>query len=257
MNETVKPETAAYFLPGGPSGVVLVHGYTGTPMELRPLGDYLAAQGFTVLGVRLPGHGSTWQDLEQTTWPEWYEAVVRGVQKLQDCCENVSVAGLSLGGLLAIKAAAELPLASVVLMSTPIYVRDWRAPLVKYLQFFIRRLKRHKYNGTALRQRYDFSYAEMPTKPLPSLFALRDLCRDEYLPQVTVPALVIQSKVEHTVKPASAQFIYDELSSRNKQLLWLQQSGHVLTLDEESPLVCAAVGTFLKEYGKNGTGKRI
>ena len=248
--ENVQPETAAYFLPGGPCGVVLVHGYTGTPMELRPLGDYLAAQGFTVLGVRLPGHGTSWQELEQTTWPEWYQAVVDGVQKLQGCCESVSVAGLSLGGLLAVKAAAELPLASVVLMSTPIYVRDWRAPLVKFLQLFIHRLKRRKYNGSDLRQRYDFSYAEMPTRPLPSLFALRDLCRDEYLQKVTVPALIIQSRVEHTVKPASAQFIYEHLGSRRKQLLWLQKSGHVLTLDEESPLVCAAVGTFLKEYAK-------
>ncbi|MCH4158170.1 MAG: alpha/beta fold hydrolase [Acidaminococcaceae bacterium] len=257
MIETVKPETAAYFLPGGPCGVLLVHGYTGTPMELRPLGDYLAAQGFTVLGVRLPGHGSTWQNLEQTTWPEWYAAVVQGVQQLQERCQNVSVAGLSLGGLLAVKAAAELPLASVVLMSTPIYVRDWRAPFLKYLQFFIRRIRRHKFQGSELRKKYDFSYADMPLKPLPSLFALRDLCRDEYLGQITVPALVIQSTAERTVKPASAQFIYEHLGSRHKQLLWLQKSGHVLTLDEESPLVCAAVGTFLKEYGKNGTGERV
>ena len=248
--ENVQPETAAYFLPGGPCGVVLVHGYTGTPMELRPLGDYLAAQGFTVLGVRLQGHGTSWQELEQTTWPEWYQDVADGVQKLRDCCESVSVAGLSLGGLLAAKAAAGLPLASVVLMSTPIYVRDWRAPFIKYLRFFVRRIRRHKFQGSELRKKYDFSYAEMPVKPLPSLFALRDLCRDEYLGRITVPALVIQSTVERTVKPASAQFIYEHLGSRHKQLLWLQKSGHVLTLDEESPLVCAAVGTFLKEYAK-------
>ena len=248
--ENVQPETAAYFLPGGPCGVVLVHGYTGTPMELRPLGDYLAAQGFTVLGVRLPGHGTSWQELEQTTWPKWYQAVADGVRQLQGCCKSVSVAGLSLGGLLAAKAAAELPLASAVLMSTPIYVRDWRVPFIKYLRFFVRRIRRHKFQGSELRKKYDFSYAEMPVKPLPSLFALRDLCRDEYLGRITVPALVIQSTVERTVKPASAQFIYEHLGSRHKQLLWLQKSGHVLTLDEESPLVCAAVGTFLKEYAK-------
>lgn len=244
---TTVPETEAYFLPGGPAGVVLVHGYTGTPMELRPLADYLAQQGFTVLGIRLPGHGTCWQDLENTTSLDWYQAVVNGVEYLQTKCRTVSIAGLSLGGLLALKAAAELPVNSAVVMSAPIYVYDWRAPFIKFLRPFIRRLKRRKYYSTELRKFYDHSYEYMPTKPLTSLFALRDWCRDQCLDQITVPVLIIQSKVEHTVKPASAKFIYDHLNSERRQLLWLQHSGHVITLDEESTLVCSAVGAFLKE----------
>lgn len=249
------PGTGSYFLPGNKNGVVLVHGYTGTPLELRPLGDYLHKLGFTVLGIRLPGHGTDWHDLETKTWPDWYQAVAEGVSKLKGDCSWVAVVGLSLGGLLTIKAAAELPIHAAVLLSTPIEVKDWRAPFVGFLRYFIRTLRRRKYIGSELRQRYDRSYEYMPTKPLTSLFALRNLCAREYLPLVQVPVLIIQSKAEHTVNPSSARYIYEHLGSKVKQLLWLTHSGHVITLDEESPLVCTTAGNFLERCVENETGK--
>jgi carboxylesterase len=243
------PGTEKYFLPGGTKGVVMVHGYTGTPLELRPLADFLAEQGFSVLGVRLPGHGTSWQDLSETTWPQWYQAVEEGVAELQKHCTSVSIVGLSLGALLAIKAAAELKIDSVVLMSTPIYVRDWRAPFLGILGHFIKKLKRRKYfENNVLRQHFDLSYGYLPTKPLPSLFELRDLCKSAYLPQVKVPALIVQSTVEHTVRAKSAKYIYDNIGSEHKELLWLSHSGHVVTLEAEHHLVEAAVYGFLKEH---------
>jgi len=217
-----------FFFQGGKQGVVLVHGYTGAPGEMRLLGEYLHQQGLTVLGVRLAGHGTTPQDLNKTKWQDWYKAVSDGVYRLQAGCDRVSIVGLSMGGLLTIKAAAELPVAKAAILAAPIYVCDRRAPYLPLLRFFIR-------------------YHMMPVKPLSSLFELVDLCKKKYLQSIKIPCLVMQSKVEHTVKPASAQYIYDHLGTADKKLVWYHHSGHILTLDNERDDVFQKIYEFLME----------
>ena len=133
-----------FFFQGGKQGIVLVHGYTGAPGEMRLLGEYLHQQGLTVLGVRLAGHGTTPQDLNETKWQDWYKAVSDGVYRLQAGCDRVSIVGLSMGGLLTIKAAAELPVAKAAILAAPIYVCDRRAPYLPLLRFFIRYLKKRQ-----------------------------------------------------------------------------------------------------------------
>ncbi len=103
---------------------------------MRLLGEYLHQQGLTVLGVRLAGHGTTPQDLNETKWQDWYKAVSDGVYRLQAGCDRVSIVGLSMGGLLTIKAAAELPVAKAAILAAPIYVCDRRAPYLPLLRFF-------------------------------------------------------------------------------------------------------------------------
>ena len=123
-----------YLLPAGKKGVLLVHGFTGSPAEMRLLGEYLHEQNFTVLGVRLPGHGTCVEELAKMRWKHWYGAVLDGFNMLKDICADVSVVGLSMGGLLALKLAAEEPVDRVVAMSTPVHIVDKRVgwlPLCK------------------------------------------------------------------------------------------------------------------------------
>ncbi|MCD8360145.1 MAG: alpha/beta fold hydrolase [Acidaminococcaceae bacterium] len=124
-----------FFFQGSKQGVVLVHGYTGAPGEMRLLGEYLRQQGLTVLGVRLAGHGTTPQELNETKWQDWYQAVEDGVQRLREICGSVAIVGLSMGGLLTIKAAAELPVSKAAILAAPIYVCDRRAPYLPLLRF--------------------------------------------------------------------------------------------------------------------------
>lgn len=235
-----------FFLAGNNNkGVLLIHGYTGTPAEMRLLGDYLQQEGYTVLGVRLPGHGTEPWALNEIQWQNWYEEVEKGFYRLQQSCREVMVAGLSMGGLLAMVTAAKLPVTKAVFMAAPIYVQDWRAPLLPLLKYFIPYLKKKKRNYFTA-EKYNIAYNVMPVKPLSSLFALIKLCKNEMLPQITIPCLVMQSTKEHTVKPSSAFYIYAHLGSKRKELVWYHQSGHILTLDIEREDVFKKISEFFR-----------
>lgn len=235
-----------FFLAGSNGqGVLLIHGYTGTPAEMRLLGEHLQREGYTVLGVRLPGHGTVPQELNETSWQEWYAEVEQGFYRLQQQCSKVMVAGLSMGGLLAMVAAVRLPAAKAVFMAAPIFVQDWRAPLLPLLKYFIHYLKKKKRNYFTA-EKYNIAYNVMPVKPLSSLFALTKFCKEEILPQITIPCLVMQSTVEHTVKPSSASYIYEHLGSRDKYLVWYKRSGHILTLDVEREDVFKTISEFFR-----------
>ena len=251
MAQPISNEADAFFLPGSrDTGVLLVHGYTGSPAEMRLLGDYLNEKGgYTVLGVRLAGHGTNVKELEQTTWPDWYKAVEEGVKELNQRCRHVYIAGQSMGGLLAIKAAAEFKIEKLALLATPIFLRDKRVPFVKFLRFLIPRIKtgQHSYD---VPEKYMQGYSEMPTKPVISLLELIKLCKASYLAKVSVPTLIVQGEQDHTVKPESATYIYERLQNvpaAQKEILWLQNSRHVVTLDVEREKVYAACLRFFEE----------
>lgn len=225
--------------------VLLLHGYTGTTAEMRPLGDYLHSLGYTVLCPRLPGHGTTVDDLEQTTADEWLATAYAACDELLAEYGEVYVAGLSMGGLLTMALAAARPVRKAALLSAPIYVCDKRVPFLPLLRYFIRYLPKRKRNYHEM-GKYCQAYTRMPTKPLTSLFALVKRCKKQLLPQITIPCLILQSTVEHTVNSKSASYIYEHLGTPpdKKQLLWLERSGHILTLDCERETVFAAVGSF-------------
>ena len=247
MEYIVRKGAEAYRLEGNNAkAVLLIHGYTGTPGELRPLGDYLHQQGYTVLGVRLPGHGTEVADLENTTAEDWYAEAQRGARELLEQFDEVYVAGLSMGGLLAIRVAASLPVKAAIIMSAPIFLPDKRLPLYPLLKYFIHYLPKSKKDYGEM-MKYNLSYEVLPTKPLGSMLELIKACKEKYLKDIHCPALVLQSLVEHTVKPESAQYIYDHLGSASgsKELIWLQESGHIITLDVEREHVFQKVEQFL------------
>ena len=156
MSGQAHRNAGTFFLHGSrDTGVLLVHGYSGAPAEMRMLGNFLQEKGgYTVLGVCLAGHCTTVEALEQTTWPDWYEAVEDGVKALHSHCRHIYIAGQSMGGLLAIKAAAEFSptdsseelyinghredpaenraktcsVEKLILLATPVFLQDWRIP---------------------------------------------------------------------------------------------------------------------------------
>lgn len=247
----VKDGAKTFLLEGNNrKAVLLIHGYTGTPSEMLPLGRYLNELGYTVLCRRLPGHGTSVGDLERTTADDWYAAAKDACEGLLGRYEDVYVAGLSMGGLLAIKLAALLPVKKAAFISTPIFVQDKRAQLLGILRFFIHYLPKRKKNYHEL-DKYCISYDRMPTKPLTSLFALLQECKQKFLGRITIPCLILQSQIEHTVKPKSAQYIYDNLRTALKKLVWFKHSGHILTLDVEHEQVFHELASFFedKEHG--------
>ena len=243
-------EGAETFLLEGNNGkaVLLLHGYTGTTVEMRPLGNYLHSLGYTVLCPRLPGHGTSVEDLKETVASQWVAAAKLGYAILAKQYSKIYVAGLSMGALLAIVIAATEKVERAALLATPIFLQDKRAPFLPILRYFIHYLPKHKRNYHEM-QKYCQAYDRMPTKPLTSLFALIKACKKELVQKITVPCIVLQSTIEHTVKPKSAQYIYDNLGTPKeaKKLVWLEKSGHILTLDAEHEKVFQTVADFFAE----------
>ncbi len=241
----VKEGAEEFFLEGTSNkAVLLIHGYTGTPAEMRLLGEYLQKRGFNVLGIRLPGHGTSAEELKQTTAVDWYAVAERAFKDLQARFACVMVAGLSMGGLLTLKLAKEYAVEKIALIATPIFVPDKRLPFLRILKYFVPYIAKNKKDyGEA--QPYNLSYSRMPTRPLISLFRLLHQCKNA-LSSIKVPVLILQSKTEKTVSPKSAQYIYDHLSSKKKKLIWFNDSGHILTLDKEREQVFKAIEEFFR-----------
>nr|ACM91115.1 lipase [uncultured bacterium Rlip2] len=199
---------------GGDYGVLLVHGFTGSPAEMGAGGQLPwrgHARGYTVLAPRLCGHGTNEREMRLTAWPHWYSAVEDGYHLLRGLCRKVAAVGLSMGGLLVLKLAAEYPVDKVVSLSAPIYLADRRLPLLPAYRLFRRYIpkKRKRYDVDPI---YTVGYDRMPLDCLTSLLELIKHV-ENLLPVITAPALVIQSQPEHTVRPESARHIYIRVRS--------------------------------------------
>lgn len=240
----IMPGAEPFFLPGNENGVLLVHGFTGAPSEMRLAGEYLNKLGYTVLAPRLPGHGTTPEEMAKTGWPQWYGSVEDGYHFLAATCSSVSAIGLSMGGLLSLKLAEEYPLHRLIVLSTPIYIANKRLRLLPLYRLFTNYVTKKRKRLPAAGEIHSVNY---DVTPLSSLTSLLDLIKqmDNLLPNVTVPTLVVQSRAEHTVVPESASFIYNKLGSSEKKLIWLNKSGHIVTLDNERDYVFREIGRFL------------
>ena len=136
MSLNIIPTAEPFFFPGGPTGVLLVHGFTGAPKEMRWMGEYLAKQGYTVLGVRLAGHATQPADMLRVTWQDWLTSVEDGWHLLRGAADQVFVAGLSMGGTLALLLASQVEVAGVIAMSTPYEMSpDPRLRFIKWLRW--------------------------------------------------------------------------------------------------------------------------
>jgi carboxylesterase len=242
--------------PGNPIGCLLIHGFTGMPQEMRPLGEYLAARGCGVVGVRLAGHGTTIEDLERTTWQDWVASAREALQEMRQRHPQVFVMGLSMGGAISFYLAAQEPVAGVVGLSTPLRLpqADWRLRYLRWLKY----LRRHVDKGesdwwdqeAAARH---VSYSQYPLRGVEQLARLLARLR-ESLPQVRVPALIIHSRHDGVVPVAHAQEMYQRLGSADKELLLIEGSGHVVTEDARREEVAASVWRWVQRRSPSAVG---
>jgi carboxylesterase len=230
---------------GGTVGCVLLHGFTSTPQEMRPLGQFLKDSGFTVRGVLLAGHGTRVEELQTTTWRDWYHSAYEGRQTLHCSCTRVVAIGQSLGGALALHLAAHVPLAGVVALSAPL-VTDakllWLARILKYVWSYRKKGPSKIHDPAALAARVRYDYTPNRSNEQAALF-LRHLYED--LPEVHTPALLMHARQDKTVDLATMPHIYARLGAEDKRMVWLENSGHVVTMDYDRQLVCPAIERFI------------
>jgi carboxylesterase len=249
----VVPGAEPYRHEGGDVGVLLCHGFTGSPGSLRPWGEYLAARGLTVSLPLLPGHGTRWQDMQVTGGEDWYAEVDRELRALSRRCERVFVFGLSMGGALTLRLAARHgdAVSGIVLVNPANRVHGAMAralPLVRHLVPSTAGLA----NDIAKDGMDEVAYDRVP---LHAAHALRRFLHvvDRELPQVTQPVLLLRSPQDHVVPPADSARILGRISSTDVTEVLLEQSYHVATLDHDAERIFEESHAFIGRLAP-GTG---
>jgi carboxylesterase len=236
---------------GGPIGFWLQHGFTGCPASMRPLGEWLAERGQTVVVPRLPGHGTTVEDLATTTWTDWVQEAEATVEDLSGRCSTVVAVGLSVGGTLALHMGVRHPdkLAGVVAVNA--YVHDPRLMGAFLLRAFMRT---RKGTGNDIKKPgpLELNYDRMPVSVLPGLGKLLRTVEAE-LPSMTLPLLVFSSVEDHVVPPANSRIVMDKAGSAEKEFVSLTNSYHVATMDYDAELVFERVLGFGRALAERAT----
>mgnify|MGYP002623998208 CR=1 FL=1 len=235
-----------FFMKGGKSGVLLIHGFTGLPAELFLLGQFLNRAGYSVLCPRLAGHGVDEKNLMRTTRDDWFNSVLDGFYLLRGVCEKIFVVGHSMGGLLTLKLSAERDVAKIVTLAAPIFIDDGlglkNLPPREFCSDACIVQPRRKLNDVP--QAANEVYKKTP---LISVHELVDLIDDvkKLLPKVIAPILIMHGEEDHTAQPRSARFIMDNVGSKSKQIITVPNSGHLLPLDENREFVFEEVLNFI------------
>ena len=248
----VLPGAEPYLHRGGPTGVLLCHGFTGCPQSLRPWAEYLAAAGLTVSLPRLPGHGTTWQELARTRWEDWYAEIERAYDELRADTDEIFVTGLSMGACLALR-LAELRGSDVsgLVLVNPSLTADtklfWLAPVLK---LFVPSLKAI---GSDIKKEgvTELAYERTPVRAASTLPALWRLT-NRNLSQVSAPVLVYRSAVDHVVGPASLEILRRDLPQSQLEVRACPDSYHVATLDNDAGEIFAGSLDFVRSHSHAG-----
>jgi carboxylesterase len=227
-------------------GVLLSHGFTGSPASMTPWGRYLAEQGYAVSVPRLPGHGTTWQDMSRTSYADYYAEIQREFEALKARVDKIVVGGLSMGGGLVLWLAAHHPrdISGVMLVNAAVASNNKQllaVPLLKHV------LKAMPGIGNDIKKPEvsEYGYTKTPLGPLHSMMRSWKLVRTD-LPKVTAPVLLFRSAEDHVVDPSSARIILGTISSRDATERILENSYHVATLDNDADAIFAESAAFVK-----------
>lgn len=227
-------------------GVLLSHGFTGSPASMVPWGKYLAEQGFAVAVPRLPGHGTTWQEMTSTRYDDYYAAIEDEFDALKARADVVVVAGLSMGGCLTLTLAERRgsEIAGLVMVNPAVASTNKQLlvlPVMKHIVSAFPAIGNDiKKEGVS-----EYAYTKTPLKPLASMIAAWKQIRAD-LPKVTVPVLLFRAAEDHVVDPSSARIILEGISSTDKQERVLTESYHVATLDNDAPQIFAESADFIR-----------
>jgi esterase/lipase len=240
-------------------GIILSHGYKSSPKEVEQLGLYLNEAGFNVYMVRLKGHGTAPQNLENIKWEEWYNSFSTGYMLLKQKCSHIVAAGFSTGGLLALLMAARIKydICAVVSINAALKLNDIRVnlvPTINYWNEFLTLINSKKGKKEYIidkPENPDINYSKNYLKAVEQLSQLMSVC-DDNLKNIIAPTLVIQAINDPVVNPKSGKIIYKKISSKTKEILSPNLNNHVIIRHRDEKLF-SHIGNFIKENCLNNS----
>jgi carboxylesterase len=254
MPQTI-PTAEPFFFPGQGKnariGCLVTHGFTGAPKEMRWLGEYLNCDGYTVCGMRLAGHATRPEDMLRSRWQDWLLSVEDGINLLRSSTDQCVLIGLSMGGILSLTAAAQFNVRGVVAMSTPYDLPDSHLPwwAIRLLSRFKPYVAKGKTPGSGWFDPAAYQqHVAYPMNPVRSTVELKLLIHEMHLalPKISAPVLLIHSRDDDYVIKDSMPRIYNRLGTTDKQMLWVEGGGHVMTEEPTRSTVYKAAADFIQ-----------
>lgn len=241
------PNSAGFTLAGGKIGVLVIHGFTGSPVTVKPWAEFFNQQGYTVITPCLPGHGTTWQQMNESNWQDWYKEVEQSFIELQKTCTRIFIAGFSMGGALALKLAQirGSEIEGLILLNASIHDRRFILKLTPLLKFIFPSIKKGA-TDIAKPNPPKHSYGRTPLKALDSLRKLwKSVVKDLYL--IDLPLLVAYSNHDHAVDPENSFTIVDNVSSSDIREVVFEKSFHNVPLDYDLDILNFESKLFIED----------
>ncbi|WP_442598972.1 alpha/beta hydrolase [Neobacillus sp. D3-1R] len=247
--EIVKPEPFTF--EGGEKAVLLLHGFTGNSADVRMLGRFLESKGYTCHGPQYKGHGGESPDeLANSTPSDWWQSVLTGYQHLVNMgFKKIAVTGISLGGVMSLKLAMEKPVVAVIPMCAPMgFVRD--SVLNEMVRSYAESYK--KFEGKTDEQ-ISQELNMLTKQPIPAVQGLLDLVAEvkQNLQNVEAPIQIIQGRKDNVIDLQSPDIIFNHVHSSEKSIKWYEQSGHIITLENERNKIEEDIYQFLESLNWN------
>jgi len=248
----IRPGAQAWSVDGDDRiGVLLLHGFTGSPASMRPWGEQLAQRSWTVRVPRLPGHGTRWQDMNITRWQDWYSEADRNLRELSSRCDRVFVGGLSMGGSLALRLAQEHPqaISGLVLVNPSVHTERLDRhllPVVKHLVGSFPGIS----NDIAKPGVDEIPYNRTPLKAAASLMEMWSVIKRD-IASVHQPLLLFRSAQDHVVEPSNAEWILSHIHSSDVEEVVLHNSYHVATLDYDAQIIVDTSVAFIERLSQS------
>jgi len=254
VNKTIIKEATPLFYERGEKAVLLLHGYGGTPYELSELAEFLSANNLTVYVPLFPHHGVSVEELSKLKWDDAYIFVNESYSLLKEKYDKVYVGGLCNGGLFSLELARNNEVEAIFTMSTPIVISNRfvdKLPLkvlFRVLRIFtpnVRRIERGIAKNPAVAEKLP-SFDRFPVN---SLITLADMTSHlkKHLNEVDEPILILQSTWDNRASPYSAEYLYNNIASKEKKIVYLNNSGHVITIDHDKEKVFSEILNFINE----------
>lgn len=231
-------------------GCVLIHGFTGSPNEIKPLAVHLKKRGIKVWCPTLPGHGHDHHRIKEVRWQDWVERAENTVRHAVKTCRTVYLVGFSMGGMIAAYLATRYPVKKLVLLNAAVYyinpqqfVKDIGDMVQRFIKHPIRSTLKGSWPESHRWKRYKQKVKETPMHAVIQFQLLVHHLRP-HLRRVKVPVLIIQGAKDELIHPKSPYYIYNHISSKNKEICIFPESRHLICLDREQNKVIARVEQF-------------
>lgn len=229
------------------TAVLCLHGLSGTPYEVRPVAEQLAAMGIRAVGIALPGHNTSPEDLARTSRSQWVDAAAEAVAELRSAHDRVAIVGVSMGGVVSLEIAARAYVDAIVTIGSPLELDApvrWGVPFLKHLKPMLEKKGGSDIRSAAARERHP-GYKVMPLAAVHELIRLQR----EVVPRlgrVEVPILVAHGAHDRTAHPRNAQVIHDGVASEVRELVVYDQSAHVVPVDHDGQALAERAAAFLQ-----------